>query len=124
MREFKKLEKLDSALEKLLKKVKSLDPEKVSVYHCSNRVLAEDVFAPIDVPPFDRAAMDGYALKAEDTFGASQENPIVLKIVGKVEVGEKPKIEIKKGEAVEISTGAAMPKGANAVVMLEYTRRF
>ncbi len=86
--------------------------ERVSVFEACDRILAEDIVAKWDVPPFDRAAMDGYAVRAEDTFGASQTNPIPLKLVEGKKIGE--------GEAVRISTGTAMPEGANAVVMLEF----
>jgi len=97
--------------------------EEVSLTEALNRVLAQDVIANRDVPPFDRAAMDGYAVRAEDTFGASLENPILLEVVGDVEIGEKPEVGVQKGQAVRISTGAVMPKGSNAVVMIEYTSR-
>jgi putative molybdopterin biosynthesis protein len=85
------------------------------------RVLGEDVNAEVDVPPFDRAAMDGYAIRAEDSFGAEEDRPITLKIVGNVMAGESPTVAVALGEAVEISTGAPVPKGSNAVVMIEYT---
>ncbi len=123
MKEFKKLTRVDEALRELIPKLPRMKREIVSVYECSGRVLAEDIHAPIDIPPFDRATMDGYAVRAEDTFGASQASPIQLKLIGKVGIGETPNVEIAAGEAVEIATGAAMPKGANAVVMVEYTRR-
>ncbi len=97
--------------------------EVVEISKAVGRVLAEDIYAPIDIPPFDRATMDGYAARAEDTFGADEDSPVRLKLVGRIEAGEKPGVELKPGEAVEIATGAAMPKGANAVVMVEYTRR-
>jgi len=84
--------------------------------------VAENVKAPIDVPPFDRATMDGYAVVAEDTYGAGEGNPKPLKIAGKVTPGEEPKVEVAKGTAAEISTGAPIPPGADAVVMVEYTR--
>jgi len=100
-----------------------VDSEVVSVYEACGRILAEDIVAKIDVPHFDRSAVDGYAVRAEDTFGASVTNPIVLKLSGEVEIGEKP-CELREGEAVRVSTGSALPKGANAVVMLEYTREF
>jgi putative molybdopterin biosynthesis protein len=87
------------------------------------RVMAEDVIAPIDVPPFDRAAMDGYALRASDTFYSEEEKPSILKLVGYVLAGEKKKIELRAGECAGIATGAPVPKGANAVVMVEYTHR-
>ena len=117
---FKSYTSVDKALNKIFSRLSVIGYEFVSVYNCVGRVLAEDVIAEFDIPQFDRAAMDGYAVKAEDTFGASQTNPIILKVVGSVEIGENPEIEIKEGEAVKIATGAAMPRGSNAVVMLEY----
>jgi len=86
------------------------------------RTLAEDLIAQIDVPGFDRAAMDGYAVVAEDTFGADDDNPKRLQIVGRCEAGQQVSISTKKGETIEISTGAPVPRGANAVVMVEHTR--
>ncbi len=120
---FRKLISIEEALE-VLEHIKNLvkpEYELVDLTECYNRVLAEDVYSPIDVPPFDRAAMDGYAVKAEDTFGADESNPAILKVVGEVETGEEPKVRVERGEAVRISTGAMMPEGANAVVMVEYT---
>uniref|UniRef100_A0A7J2TIV0 molybdopterin molybdotransferase n=1 Tax=Archaeoglobus fulgidus TaxID=2234 RepID=A0A7J2TIV0_ARCFL len=96
--------------------------EEVDILNATGRVLAEDVHAIASVPPFDRATMDGYALKAEDTFGADEDNPARLKIIGKIEAGEWPELEVKRGEAMEVSTGSAIPRGANAVVMVEFTR--
>ncbi|HJX23756.1 MAG TPA: molybdopterin biosynthesis protein [Candidatus Bathyarchaeia archaeon] len=86
-----------------------------------NRVLAQDVEAKIDVPPFDKATMDGYAVYAEDTFMAEEDEPAILKIIGKAFVGENTKLSVERGKAIEISTGAPVPRGANAVVMVEYT---
>jgi len=100
-------------------KLNRVGEERVSVFECCGRILAKDIIAKWDVPHFDRAAMDGYAVRAEDTFGASIANPISLKLVGEVEIGERAG-KIGRGEAVRISTGAMMPEGANAVVMLEY----
>ncbi len=122
--EFRRLCRVEEALKNLIERLKMVEKEIVSIYECYSRILAEDVYAKIDVPPFDRAAMDGYALKAEDTFGADEEKPVKMKIVGKIEAGEIPNFEIKSGEAAEISTGAAIPRGANAVVMVENTRKF
>lgn len=95
--------------------------EAIPLEECLGRVLAEDIEAAIDVPPFDRASMDGFAVHAEDTYGAEEDRPISLKVVDKVGAGEEPKVEVELGEAVEVSTGAPIPKGANAVVMVEYT---
>ena len=97
--------------------------EVVSLDAARGRVLYEDIFAPLDVPPFDRAAMDGYALKAADTFYADEESPAVLELKGYIAAGDARKIAIGEGECVGIATGAPVPKGANAVVMVEYTHR-
>jgi molybdopterin molybdotransferase len=85
------------------------------------RVLAEDVKSPIDLPGFDRAIMDGFAVRARDTFGASPGAPAYLKLAGEVEMGEAASVKVSPGEAVRVSTGSMMPEGADAVVMVEYT---
>lgn len=97
--------------------------ETISLAQSHSRILAEDVEAPIDVPPFDRAAMDGFAVHADDTFGAEEDSPRTLNVIGRIVAGENPNIGVGKREAVEISTGASMPRGANAVVMVEYTQQ-
>lgn len=109
-------------LELLLSRVKICGTEEILFEQCLGRVLAEEVVAGSDVPPFDRAAMDGYAVKAENTFGASQGNPIYFKVVGEVSTGTQSKLELDDFGAVRIMTGAALPKGANAVVMFEYAK--
>jgi len=86
-----------------------------------SRVLAEDLYSQVDLPHFHRAAMDGYAVKAKDTFGASQSLPAYLKLAGVVEMGKEATQAINKGEAMRISTGGMMPPDADAVVMVEYT---
>ncbi len=86
-----------------------------------SRVLAEDLFSQVDLPHFHRAAMDGYAVKAKDTFGASQSLPAYLKLAGVVEMGKEATQALDKGEAMRISTGGMMPPDADAVVMVEYT---
>lgn len=86
------------------------------------RYASRDVVAPVDVPPFDRAAFDGYAVRSEDTLGASRTNPALLKIVGKILPGG-PRLEVRPGEAVEIATGAPLPQGADAVVPYEEAAR-
>ena len=87
------------------------------------RVAAEDVVAPMDVPGFRRALMDGYAVRAEDTFGAELEGPVRLRLVGSVRMGEPAEVRIGPGECVEVATGAMMPEGADAVVRVEATVR-
>jgi molybdenum cofactor synthesis domain-containing protein len=97
--------------------------ERVALEEVDGRVAAGTVVASSDVPPFDRAAMDGYAVVAEDTFGAGRFEPRVLRCVEKVYTGEVPARRVARGECIEIATGAPMPEGANAVVMVEETER-
>ena len=85
------------------------------------RVLAEDVNSPVDLPGFQRAIMDGFAVRARDTFGASPSAPAYLKLAGEVRMGEAASVRVSPGEAVRASTGSMMPEGADAVVMVEYT---
>jgi putative molybdopterin biosynthesis protein len=79
------------------------------------------VTSQLDVPPFDRSTVDGYAVKSADTFGADEDKPIALKLCGQVNVGETPRVKVQKGTAAQIVTGAPMPEGADSVVMMEYT---
>ncbi len=121
---FRELISIDEAKRRLFGRVKlERKTEIVPLLKANGRILAKDYYSDVDVPPFDRATMDGYAVKAEDTFGAEEDRPVALEVIGKVEAGELPEVEVEKGCAVEISTGAVMPKGANAVVMVEYTSR-
>ncbi len=119
---FKERKRVEDALSALSNvSFKRIEHETVDIKEACGRILAEDVVAKYNVPHFDRSAVDGYAVVAEDTFGASLNNPVMLKIAGEVEMGEKP-IRMGRGEAVRVSTGSALPEGANAVVMLEYTK--
>ncbi|MBI4302846.1 MAG: molybdenum cofactor biosynthesis protein [Chloroflexi bacterium] len=95
--------------------------ETTGIDDASGRVLAVDVTAAMSIPPFDRAAMDGYAVKATDTFGSSQSNPRILHVVETVHAGETTEKKVGAGECFQIATGAMMPKGADAVVMVEDT---
>jgi putative molybdopterin biosynthesis protein len=95
--------------------------ETVPLDEARGRVLAERVDAALDVPGFDRASMDGYAVRARDTFGADEADPVELPVVGSVHAGEEPAVEVDEGEAAEISTGAVMPPGADAVIPVERT---
>jgi molybdenum cofactor synthesis domain-containing protein len=119
---FRKTIGVKEALEKLLKEVKPLSAEDVSIFNAYGRILASDVYAPQDLPPFDRAAMDGYAVKAQDTFNASALSPVILKVIGEVDAGSTFEGSLKSGEAIQVGTGALMPNGADAVVMFEYTK--
>lgn len=87
------------------------------------RILAEDIRAKENIPGFNRATVDGYALKAGDTFGASDGLPAYLEVIGEVKMSEIPSFLIRSGQAVQISTGGMLPEGADAVVMVEYTEK-
>ena len=97
--------------------------ERVSLADATGRVIAASPISTLDVPPFDRAAMDGYAVRAEDTFGAGKYEPKILHCVEKVYTGQVPSRTVDAGECIEIATGAPMPRGADAVVMVEETDR-
>ena len=97
--------------------------ERIALTEADGRVVAADVTATVDVPPFDRAAMDGYAVVAADTFGASVQSPKKVTCVDRVFTGQIPARGIGAGECIEIATGAPMPSGADAVVMVEETER-
>jgi len=125
MKMFRKLLTLDEAKQVIKQhfKPKPLSIEEIPLLEAYNRVLAEDVTATLNIPPFSRSTVDGYAVKAEDTFGAEENKPIKLKICGTVNAGELPKTSVAHGEAAEIVTGAPIPEGADAAVMVEYTER-
>ncbi len=95
--------------------------ERINLSDAYQRVLAEDVHALIHLPPFNRASMDGYAVQAQDTFGASEDNPIILNLIEKIRAGDSPLKEVQKGTCSEVGTGAPLPAGADAVVMVEVT---
>ncbi|MCW3995333.1 MAG: molybdopterin-binding protein [Candidatus Bathyarchaeota archaeon] len=100
-----------------------LGEEEVVLLEAYNRVLNEDITSSLDIPPFNRSTVDGYAVKAQDTYGAEENQPATLKVVGIANVGEQPQVKVGMGEAVEIVTGAPLPEGADAVVMVEDTQR-
>jgi molybdopterin molybdotransferase len=112
---------VEEALEKVLSYVEVLKPERRPILECLGQVLAEDVCSAIDIPPLDNSAMDGYAVRAEDTHGASQSSPRYLVVVGEVAAGSMPTKEVEPGTAVRIMTGAPLPEGADAVVRFEDT---
>ncbi|UCC20917.1 MAG: molybdopterin molybdotransferase MoeA [Promethearchaeota archaeon] len=118
---FSKLTRLDNALEKLFSKIQVSLVEEINIKDALNRVLADDIISEMDIPPFDRSAMDGYAIKAEDSFGSSPKNPQKVKLIGTIEIGESSKLEINKGEAIRVSTGAPVPKSSDAVIKIEDT---
>jgi len=107
----------------LLRQFGSLGAEEVSIDEAVFRVLAESVQAPEDVPGFDRSTMDGFAVRSSDTFGATESMPALLNLRGEVNMGQACSISLKRGEAVRIWTGGALPANADAVVMVEHTEQ-
>jgi putative molybdopterin biosynthesis protein len=102
--------------------LRALAAEEVPLPEALGRVLACDVVAPVDVPSFDRANVDGFAVRAEDTFGASEDRPRTLRLnVERLPTGVTPKETVTPGAATTIATGAVVPRGADAIVMIEYT---
>jgi molybdenum cofactor synthesis domain-containing protein len=122
MKPFTELTDREDAVKLITENLEPIDRvEAVPLDEAAGRVLAVDVVAGFDVPPFDRASMDGYAVKAGDTSGASAEKPIRLKLIGVQHTGELYEGEVGGGEALEIATGSPMPRGSDAVVMVEHT---
>jgi molybdopterin molybdotransferase len=119
---FKLLISREEALKRIMSSIKPIErTEKAPIEESANRVLAENIVADRDVPPFNRAAMDGYAVKAEDTYGASEQAPKALKVVAMLHAGESTEKTIAEGECIRIATGCSVPPGADAVVMVEFT---
>ncbi len=121
-KEFRKLVSKDEAK----KIIENLDIQshiiEMNIENVPGHVLAQDAVSEVDVPSFNRASMDGYAVCASDTYQAREDRPVRLTFVGSIPAGMNPDIHIEKGETAEIATGAVMPCGADAVVMVEYTR--
>ena len=124
MTPFKELVSYEEALERIRKSIKPIDrTESISIENALDRVLAKEIVANMSVPPFDRAAMDGYAVKAEETFGASSFKPKTLKLTEILRAGASSNTVVGKGECVQVATGSPIPEGADAVVMVEFTER-
>jgi molybdenum cofactor synthesis domain-containing protein len=108
---------VDDALDIVLGRVSPLDPETIGLESASGRILAQDIYSDIDLPPFDRARMDGYALRSEDIIDA----PVRLKLIGEIAAGSEFSGRVERGQAVKIFTGAPVPEGADAVQKVEVT---
>ena len=119
-KEFRRLVSLEDARKALMPYYRRAE-ENVPLFECHNRTLSGNIISRIDVPGFDRASMDGYAVKARDTWGADEASPVLLGIGGIIHAGDIPVVKAEERMAVEIATGAMMPEGANAVVMVEQT---
>ncbi|MEW6183746.1 MAG: gephyrin-like molybdotransferase Glp [Bacillota bacterium] len=112
---------VEEARNKVKECIKPLPVERVTLGAASGRVVAEEIHAPEDVPGFDRATMDGFAVRAQDTFGATEGLPAYLRVTGEVLMGRAPEGAVHPGEAWRIPTGGMLPEAADAVVMVEYT---
>lgn len=112
---------VEEALDKVLNEIETLDDESVRILDSLGQVLAEDIQSDIDVPPLDNSAMDGYAVRYEDTTGASTDNPKYLKVIDTIIAGSISEKKVVTGTAARIMTGAPVPEGADSVVQFENT---
>ncbi len=112
---------VEEALERILSYFSALEPESKPILDSIGQVLAEDIYAQFDIPPLDNSAMDGYAVRAEDTEGASEDRPARLEVIGEVAAGYTSQRSVSRGTAIRIMTGAPVPPGADAVVQFEHT---
>ncbi len=112
---------VEEARERVFARCRVLETEEVPLLESLGRVLAHDAVSDIDVAPFDNSAMDGYALHAADLAGASPDAPVTLDVVSHIGAGDHSELEVAPGQAARIMTGAAMPPGADSVVMVEFT---
>ncbi len=112
---------VEEALQKILNEVDTLEAEPVPILDTLGQVLAEDIRSDINVPPLDNSAMDGFAVRSEDTRGAGEKTPKYLEVIDTVMAGSISNKEVVPGTAIRIMTGAPVPKGADAVVQFEHT---
>ncbi|MFA5079991.1 MAG: gephyrin-like molybdotransferase Glp [Dehalococcoidia bacterium] len=112
---------VEDALKRILNTVHVLEPESKPILSALGQVLAEDVVAQFDIPPHDNSAMDGFAVRSRDTYGAGNQSPVILKVIGEVAAGHTASVKVIDGTAVRIMTGAPLPAGADAVVQFENT---
>ena len=116
------LRSVEAALETVLAAIGGpTEPESVPIQDALGRVTAADMIAATDLPPWDNAAMDGYAIRAADIAAAAEAEPIALEVVGDIAAGADPAVEVRRGTAARIATGARIPAGADAVVQVELT---
>ncbi len=119
---FQQLVPLATAIATYFPRFSLLGKEVILLEQAPNRILGDDLIAPINLPPFARSAMDGFAINAKDSFGASPSKPKLLDLVGEIPIGGVPKHELGPGQAMEIATGAPLPKGSDAVIRVEDTK--
>jgi len=123
MKEFKSLLSYNKALDLVKARSNEFDSEIIALNDSLDRIISEDIFSPFDSPGFDRSAMDGYAIQAKDTFSISEGSHVTLKVIDSITAGKVSYKEVVTGTAIEIMTGAMIPKGADSVVMQEFTEK-
>lgn len=124
--EFLSIKDVDEAkdiISMLFNEIYDVKSEKVDIEECYSRVLFKDLKSELDLPPFDKVLKDGYAIKAENSFGATEESPKKLKNIDSIGAGSNSLKILGNGECIEIATGAPIPQGADSVVMIEYTEK-
>ncbi|MCL2157186.1 MAG: molybdopterin-binding protein [Methanobrevibacter sp.] len=124
--EFLKIKEVEEAgkiIKELFNELYTQKSEEIAIENSYKKVLFFDIKSSINLPPFNRSLKDGFAINSKDSFGASEETPISLKCIDSVEAGSFSKKTMKKGECVEISTGAPIPDGADAVAMVEFSEK-
>jgi len=122
MKEFFRVMDVDAVLA-LRSEFSTMEAETIPVEKSPGRILAEDIVSDINLPDFRRTTMDGYAVQADSSFGASEANPAWLTVKGVIRMGETPDFSIRPGEAARISTGGMLPEGADSVIMIEHTAK-
>src|SRR6187397_2068533 len=114
---------LEDALARILACLPPPQSERVALSHAFGRVAGENIVAPIDLPGFDNSSMDGYAVRAADIVSATPETPVTLQLMGRVAAGENFSGELEYGQCLRLFTGSPLPRGADAVVMQEDTKK-
>jgi molybdopterin molybdotransferase len=109
------------ALATILRSIRTLEPEERGLLDCLGYVLVEDVVAEVDLPPWHNSAMDGFAVRSADVAGASEERPILLRVVDDIPAGGLPSVAVRPGEAIRVMTGAPVPAGCDGVIRVEHT---
>ncbi len=113
---------MDDAIRIVMENTRTIDKIRVGLDDVLGRVLSEDVRSDIDMPPFDKALMDGYALQGADIASASKDTPIMLDVIEEIPAGTVPQKRVECGQAAQIMTGAPVPDGADTVIMVEDTK--
>jgi molybdopterin molybdotransferase len=113
---------VEEAQRKILEKVTRMPSEDSTTKDALRHILAQDIVSPVDIPPFDNSAVDGFAVRSQDTPGASRKSPVRLVMKGTIAAGDTPALSVSRGECIKVMTGAAMPAGADSVVMIEDVR--